>query len=197
LHLSFLTAVLAASAVAEEPASSDLRKLAGSCLARTEGEVRLDGVREAVEILRDRWGVAHIYAKNAEDLLFAQGFVAAQDRLFQIDWWRRLGAGEMAEVLGEQAAEADHFARLIRYRGDMDAEWASYSPDARPIAAAFALGINACIDQMGDNLPVEFQLLKYRPAKWRPGRSCASARTPRSPRPSCRKTSSAGCRGST
>ncbi len=160
--------LLAVPARAEEPAAADLRKLAGSCLAQTEGEVRLAGLREAVEVLRDRWGVPHIYAKNAADLFFAQGFVVAQDRLFQIDWWRRLGAGELAEVIGEQAVEADRFARLIRYRGDMDAEWASYSPDARAIAAAFTRGINACIDHMGDNLPVEFRLLKCRPAKWKP-----------------------------
>src|SRR5262249_25810898 len=136
--------------------------------ARTDGEVRLAGLRQPVEVLRDKWGVAHIYAKNADDLFFAQGFVAAQDRLFQIDWWRRLGTGEMAEVLGEPAAEADQFARLIRYRGDMDAEWASYSPDTRKIVTAFTNGINACIDLMGDNRPVEFTLLKYRPKKWKP-----------------------------
>lgn len=164
--LSFL--VFALLAGADELAASDLQKLAKSCLAQTEGEIRLKGLREPVEILRDRWGVAHVYAKNADDLFFAQGFVAAQDRLFQIDWWRRLGTGELAEILGEQAVEADRFARLIRYRGDMAAEWASYSTDTRAIATAFTRGINACIDQMGDNLPIEFQLLKYRPARWKP-----------------------------
>ena len=60
------------------------------------------------------WGVPHVYAKNADDLFFAQGFLAAQDRLYQIDWWRRMGAGEMAEIAGERALEADRFARLIR-----------------------------------------------------------------------------------
>jgi penicillin amidase len=132
------------------------------------GKVTVQGLSAPVEVVRDGWGVPHLYAKNADDLFFAQGFVAAQDRLFQIDWWRRLGVGETAEVLGEEGVEADRFARLIRYRGDMDAEWASYSPDARKIATAFTNGINACIDQMGDRLPVEFQLLKYRPKKWKP-----------------------------
>src|SRR5262245_45502787 len=106
-----------------DDSSVDLKKNAKACLAQTEGEIRLSGLREPVEILRDRWGVAHVYAKNADDLFFAQGFVAAQDRLFQIDWWRRLGAGETAEVIGEDGVEADRFARLIRYRGDLDAEW--------------------------------------------------------------------------
>jgi len=146
----------------------DLKKQANACLAQTEGEIRLRGLRDPVEVIRDKWGIPHIYAKNADDLFFAQGFVAAQDRLFQIDWWRRLGVGEMAEVLGEKALEADTFARLIRYRGDMDEEWSSYSPDTKRIATAFTNGINACIDQMGDKLPIEFQLLNYKPKKWKP-----------------------------
>jgi penicillin amidase len=156
-------------APAAEPASpEDLRKKAKAVLSRLEGEVRLPGLREPVEVLRDRWGVPHLYAKNADDLFFAQGFVAAQDRLFQLDWWRRQGVGEMAEVLGPGALEADRFARLIRYRGDMNAEWDSYSPDARRIATAFTRGINACIDHLGAKLPIEFQLLGYAPKKWQP-----------------------------
>src|SRR5438067_7858784 len=97
-------------------------------LSQIEGEIKLPGLKEPVEVLRDRWGIPHIYAKNADDLFFAQGFVAAQDRLFQLDWWRRHGAGELAEVLGASAIESDRFARLVRYRGDMDAEWRRYSP---------------------------------------------------------------------
>jgi penicillin amidase len=141
---------------------------ARAVLSKLDGEVRLPGLKEPVEVLRDRWGVPHIYAKNTDDLFFAQGVVAAQDRLFQLDWWRRQGAGEMAEVLGPGAVEADRFARLIRYRGDMAAEWASYSPDARRIATAFTRGINAWIDHIGDKLPIEFQLLGHAPKKWRP-----------------------------
>src|SRR5258708_29110366 len=88
-------------------------------LAQLEGEIRLPGLKAPVEILRDRWGVPHIYAKNADDLFFAQGFCAAQDRLFQLDLWRRLALGEMAEVVGPQAIEADTFARWIRYRAHL------------------------------------------------------------------------------
>src|SRR5438477_6201475 len=89
----------------------------------------LPGLKQSVEVLRDRWGVPHIYAQNQDDLFFAQGFVSAQDRLFQIDMWRRLAVGETAEVLGKDAIEADRFARLVKYRGDMQAEWSSYSPN--------------------------------------------------------------------
>src|ERR1700730_16301125 len=122
-----------------------LAEKAKSVLAQIEGEISVPGLKEPVEVLRDRWGVPHIYAKNADDLFFAQGFCAAQDRLFQLDMWRRLALGEMAEVIGPQAMDADRFARLIRYRGDMKAEWESYSPDTKAIATAFTNGINACI----------------------------------------------------
>ena len=146
---------VASPAAAQPPANPDPAALldrAKQVLAPLDGEIRLPGLKEPVEVLRDRWGVAHIYAKNAHDLFFAQGFVVAQDRLFQIDLWRRQAAGEMAEVFGPGHVEADRFARLMKYRGDMDAEWASYAPDARAIATAFTAGINAGIDQFGDRL---------------------------------------------
>ncbi len=159
--------LLLAAARAEETPESLLTK-SRAVLAQLEGEIALDGLQEPVEVLRDRWGVPHIYAKNADDLFFAQGFVAAQDRLFQLDLWRRAGVGETAELLGKDTLEGDRFARLLKYRGDLDKEWASYSPDARRIATAFTRGINAAIDHMGDRLPVEFQLLGARPKKWQP-----------------------------
>jgi penicillin amidase len=152
---------------AAETADS-LQQKARTVLAQLHGEVTIAGLKEPVEILRDRWGVAHIYAKNADDLFFAQGVVAAQDRLFQIDMWRRVAVGETSEVLGRQGLEGDRFARLMKYRGDMDAEWASYSPDTRQIATAFTRGINAYIDHIGKRLPVEFQLLGIAPGKWKP-----------------------------
>src|SRR5262245_53557390 len=151
---------------AETPES--LQKKASAVLAQLEGGIKVPGLKEPVEVLRDRWGVPHVYAKNADDLFFAQGFVAAQDRLFQIDLWRRVGVGETAELAGKEGLEADRFARLLKYRGDADAEWISYSPDARQIATAFTRGINAYIDHVGDRLPIEFQLLGVRPKKWQP-----------------------------
>jgi penicillin G amidase len=157
----------AAPTAAAETAES-LRKRSTAVLAQLDGDIRVAGLKEPVEVLRDRWGVPHIYARNADDLFFAQGFVAAQDRLFQLDTWRRIGLGETSEVIGRQGLEADRFARLLKYRGDLDAEWTSYSPDARPIAVAFTRGINAYIDHIGDRLPIEFQLLGVHPKKWQP-----------------------------
>ena len=145
-----------------------LREQARSRLAQIEGSITLEGLEKKVEVLRDRWGVPHIYAETQRDLFFAQGFVAAQDRLYQIEIWRRTGAGELAEVFGPDFIERDRMARLVRYRGDMDAEWESYSPDTKEIATAFTAGINACIQQAGDRLPVEFELLDFKPGEWKP-----------------------------
>jgi penicillin amidase len=137
-------------------------------LAQLEGELRMPGLQAEVRVLRDRWGIAHIEAENAHDLFYAQGFVVAQDRLFQLDLWRRTGMGEMAELQGPDALEGDRFARMLLYRGDMEAEWRSYAPDTREIATAFAEGINAFIQNAGrDGLPLEFQILGYQPRPWR------------------------------
>jgi len=130
--------------------------------------VTLQGLEKNVEILRDRWGIPHIYAQTDADLFFAQGYIAARDRLFQIDLWRRIGTGKLAEVLGPQALARDRIARLVRYRGDWNAEWSSYSPDARQIAVSFTAGINAYIRSLGGKRPLEFRLAGYDPGLWQP-----------------------------
>src|SRR5262249_48396282 len=96
-----------------------------SRLAQTSGTLSVAGLTDEVRIIRDRWGIPHIYAKNADDLFFAQGFVQAQDRLFQIDLWRRSTQGRLAEVLGPDYVTRDRMTRLMRYRGDAKAEWES------------------------------------------------------------------------
>src|SRR5262245_1393032 len=113
---------IATPGTAQPPAGRDpaaLRDMARKVLAPLDGEVRLPGLKEPGEVVRDRWGIAHITARNADDLFFSQGFVVAQDRLFQIDLWRRQATGELAEVFGPTHAEADRFARLMKYRGDI------------------------------------------------------------------------------
>jgi len=148
--------------------AQSLRDDADSRLAQIEGTISLAGLDQSVEILRDRWGVAHIYAETVHDLFFAQGFVAAQDRLYQIEIWRRTGSGELAEIFGQDYVSRDRIARLVRYRGDMEAEWASYSPHSKEIAEAFTSGINAYVDRNRDNLPIEFELLDFEPGVWTP-----------------------------
>ncbi len=127
------------------------------------------GLKAPAEILIDRWGVPHIFARSRHDAFFAQGFNVARDRLFQIDLWRRRGLGQLAEVLGPAYVKQDQAARLFLYRGDMKKEWAAYGPDAQRIATAFVAGINAYVDWLAnhpDRLPPEFQHLGYRPSPW-------------------------------
>ena len=149
-------------------AQRDLKGLARERLAVIEGSVSIAGLDSAVEVRRDRWGVPHIYAKTQHDLFFAQGFVAAQDRLFQMEIWKRSGEGTLAEVFGPAYVARDRFARLLKYRGDMDAEWASYAPDTREILAAFVAGINAYIATVRERPPIEFTLLGFSPEPWTP-----------------------------
>jgi penicillin amidase len=146
----------------------ELKARATAALAKTSGELRLDGLKDKVEVLRDKWGVPHIYARNQDDLFFAQGFVQAQDRLWQMELWRRTTEGRLAEIVGPAAVDRDRIARLVRYRGDMDAEWTSYSPDAKQIIESFVRGVNACIELTRDNPPIEFQLTGVRPEPWTP-----------------------------
>src|SRR5437016_5580941 len=140
---------------------------AHAALSQTSGNLKAEGLQQPVTVLRDPWGVAHVYAQNQHDLFFAQGFVAAQDRLFQMELWKRAGQGRLAEVLGPSAAERDRYARLLRYRGDMKAEYSSYAPDAFEILQSFTDGINAYIGN-SRTLPIEFKIAGFAPELWRP-----------------------------
>src|ERR1700720_1763624 len=124
-----------------------LKARAEAALSVIRGTLKVTGLEQPVNVLRDRWGVAHIYARSQHDLFFAQGFVAAQDRLFQMELWKRSGQGRLAEILGPSALLRDINARLLRYRGDMKAEYESYLPDTKEILEAFTSGINANITQ--------------------------------------------------
>src|SRR3982750_4184998 len=145
---------------------ADLAASAQRTLAVVSGKLKAPGLQQPVDVLRDRWGVPHIYARNEHDLFFAQGFVAAQDRLWQMEMWRRQAEGRLAEVLGPRAVERDRLARLFRYRGSKDAEWAAYGPNARAIVGAFVDGVNAYMLQVKDRLPIEFTLMGFAPEPW-------------------------------
>src|SRR3977135_1476664 len=123
----------------------DLERAAHKALAVVSGQLRMQGLERPVNVLRDRWGVAHIYAQNQHDLFFAQGVVAAQDRLFQMELWKRSGQGRLSEILGPSFLQRDINARALQSRGDMQKEYASYSPDTKAILTAFTDGINAYI----------------------------------------------------
>ena len=127
------------------------------------------GLTAPVEIIKDRWGISHIYAKNENDLFFAQGYNAARDRLFELEIFRRRSEGTMAEILGPKELPRDIGARQFKFRGDMDKELAMYHPHGRAIIESFIKGINAYIDQTEKNpalLSPEFQMLGIKPGKW-------------------------------
>ncbi len=144
------------------------------CAPRSEpaaDNLRLAGLREPVEIIKDRWGISHIYARNQDDLFFAQGFNVASDRLFQLELWRRQATGTVAEILGEKALRRDIGARLLKFRGDLKEELDFYHPRGEEIVSAFVRGINAYVDlarRDPDLLPVEFRLLGTTPRHWTP-----------------------------
>ncbi|MFL6196142.1 MAG: penicillin acylase family protein [Thermoanaerobaculia bacterium] len=165
LRIGLTLLFLAAPSIAKPPA---LPARAKAALARTSGTLKVAGLQRPVTVLRDSWGVPHIYAETQDDLFFAQGFVAAQDRLWQMEIWRRTGEGRLAEILGPGAVDRDRFARLLRYRGDMEAEYASYAPDAKAIVEAFVRGVNSYIESSRGRLPVEFQLAGFKPEPWTP-----------------------------
>lgn len=138
---------------------------------RAGADFRPRGLHHPAELIEDRYGVPHIYARSQDDAFFVQGFNAARQRLFQIDLWRRRGLGRLAEVLGPEYVQQDRATRLFLYRGDMDVEWGRYAPDAARIATRFTEGINAYVDWLDDHpewLPAEFRLLGYEPARWEP-----------------------------
>lgn len=133
--------------------------------------IPIPGLQQRVEVVRDRWGVNHIYAGNEYDLFFAQGYCAARDRLFQFELWRRQATGTLAEILGPNELKRDIGARLFAYRGDMKREFAHYHPRGEAIIKAFVDGVNARIAEcLRDTtlLPFEFRTLGIRPGRWTP-----------------------------
>jgi penicillin amidase len=159
----------ATAPAARQPKPSSLDTLAAAALSQIDGELTAKGLKAPVEVVRDRWGVPHIYAQSTHDLYFAQGFVIAQDRLWQMEMWRRSAEGRLAEVLGPGAVARDRNARMLKYRGPIDdKEFTTYHPEARTIMAAYVAGVNAFIQQAAaaNKLPVEFVLTGIRPEPW-------------------------------
>ena len=140
-------------------------------IAAPTDTITVRGIGQLVQVIRDRWGIAHIYAYSEEDLFFAQGYMAARDRLFQLEMWRRQATGTMAELLGPRELRRDIGARLFEYRGDMTQELDHYAPHSRYIIQSFVNGINAYVDEINrhpDQLPIEFKLLGTKPGEWTP-----------------------------
>ncbi|MFT4417089.1 penicillin acylase family protein [Fredinandcohnia humi] len=135
-----------------------------------EGEILVEGVTEQVEVYRDKNGVPHILANNNNDLYFAQGYVTAQDRLFQMDLSRRQASGQLAEVIGASLVGQDKYYRTLGLRRAAEISYDEYSEEAKEVLQSYADGVNAFIMEAkeADKLPVEFALAGYEPTEWSP-----------------------------
>ena len=126
---------------------------------------------DKVEVLRDNNGINHIYANNQRDLFFMQGYLAAKDRLFQFEIWRRQATGTVSEIFGEEELERDIGTRLFMFRGDLKEELNHYHDEGFEIITSYTEGVNAYIREVMNNpksLPIEFKLLNIKPELWTP-----------------------------
>ena len=142
--------------------------VAHSALPQLDERVTLPGLSAAVKVTRDQHGVPTIEAASPEDLFFAQGFVTAQDRLWQMDMMRRVASGELSEILGEVTLKYDREAKILGMRAAAEKSLGMASMRDRIFFEAYARGVNAYITAQGKHLPIEFQVLGYKPKPWTP-----------------------------
>ena len=140
--------------------------IARAPLPQLDGSVAVPGISAKVRVVRDEQGVPTIEASTLEDLFFAQGYVTAQDRLWQMDMMRRAAAGELSEVIGEDAVKMDRESRILGVRLAAEAAEKNISARDRAYFEAYARGVNAFLESHRDRLSLEFRLLKYTPRPW-------------------------------
>jgi len=140
--------------------------IARSPLPQLDGRVAVPGISAKVRVVRDAHGVPTIEAATLEDLFFAQGYVTAQDRLWQMDMMRRAAAGELSEVIGEDAVKMDREQRILGLRLAAEAAEKNISARDRAYFDAYTRGVNAFLESHRDRLALEFRLLKYTPRPW-------------------------------
>lgn len=144
-------------------------------LPQTQGAVLLQGLRAEISIERDANGIPTIKAASREDAVFGLGYVHAQDRLWQLETHKRIGAGRLAEAFGESAVDADKFLRALGVRRVAAEQYAQASADSRAVLTAYADGINAFVENELSARPPEFMLLGLQPEPWVPEDSMAWA----------------------
>jgi penicillin G amidase len=139
-----------------------------SRLPQINGKIHSAGLDKPVEVLRDKWGIPHIYAQNQKDLFFAQGFVHAQERLWQMDFTRRVVFGRLAEVLGTAALPVDRSFRTVSLFKTAEIEAEKVPTGFCDLVNAYCSGVNEWMGRAIDRhkLPVEFMLLGYEPEPW-------------------------------
>ena len=141
---------------------------------QVDGDVRLSGLDGPVDIYRDTFGVPHIYASSTHDLFFAQGYVHAQDRFWQMDFWRHIGSGRLSEMFGESQLETDQFLRTLGWARVVEQELTQLDPQSLAILDSYAQGVNAYLaDHAGTELSLEYAVSKllnpdYQVEAWQP-----------------------------
>src|SRR5579863_1381172 len=140
--------------------------IARAAVPQLDGSLRVPGPTATVTVTRDQHGVPTIEAANLDDLFFAQGYVTAQDRLFQMDAMRRNASGELAEIAGEGQVEHDRTQRILGLRLAAKKTIETISAEDRARFEDYARGVNAFIESHRDRLPVEFHILRYSPRAW-------------------------------
>jgi len=135
-------------------------------LPKTKGKVSLKGLTAEVKIIRDSWGVPHVFAQNEEDLFFACGYVHAQDRMWQMELTRRAGFGRLSEIFGERTLDRDKYLRTLGLKEAVEKDLARLTPELKDLLLAYSSGINSWINSRKFNWPPEFLILRYRPHSW-------------------------------
>ena len=137
-------------------------------LPQLSGQTYVSGLQQQVLVERDNWGIPHIRASSLEDTAEAQGYVMAQDRLWQMDLLRRVARGQLSEILGPATVKIDKDFRCLNFSRAADRDFAQMEPEARKLLEAYARGVNEFIVQHKRRLPMEFTLLNYKPQPWQP-----------------------------
>lgn len=149
---------------------------------QVDGEIQLSGLDGEVNIYRDEMGIPQIYASSLHDLFFAQGYVHAQERFWQMDFWRHIGAGRLSEMFGESQLETDAFLRTMGWGSLAEKEFAESSPEAVAILTAYADGVNAYLsNHSGAAISLEYAVLglltpDYQPEPWTPANTLTWAK---------------------
>ncbi|MCB9034138.1 MAG: penicillin acylase family protein [Chitinophagales bacterium] len=137
-------------------------------LPKLDGNIYIDNIGENIDIIRDEWGIPHVYANTISDAIFAQGFVHAQDRLWQMELNRKAARGKLSEFLGKDALDSDRVARTLGYERIAKQDWDLLSEEVQNLIKRYCDGINAFIHHKESKLPVEFAILKHQPEDWHP-----------------------------
>jgi penicillin amidase len=162
-----LIAGIAGTGVATAAAATAWHRLARRPLPKVRGKIELDGLHGKVSVRRDRWGVPHVEAAERADLYFAQGFCHAQDRLWQLDFYRRVVSGRVAEMAGPEGLPVDRLVRTLGIRRAAEREEAVLEPELRNLLERFCAGVNAGAAEAKAR-PLEMQLLRLQWEPWRP-----------------------------